>query len=93
MIFLRNSSPVIGDENMPKVPSVAPAWPSADVVAQQSVRVIVLKPARTVVSRRLALGDLRTFLVGRAHRRLDAAVREEAAEHDRLNFLLHERRF
>ena len=45
MIFLRNSSPVIGDENMPKVPSVAPRWPSADVVAQQSVRVIVLKPA------------------------------------------------
>ena len=37
MIFLRNSSPVIGDENMPNVPSVAPAWPSADVVAQQSV--------------------------------------------------------
>ena len=37
MIFLRNSSPVIGDENMPKVPSVAPRWPSADVVAQQSV--------------------------------------------------------
>ena len=37
MIFLRNSSPVIGDENMPNVPSVAPLWPSADVVAQQSV--------------------------------------------------------
>ena len=44
MIFLRNSSPVIGDENMPKVPSVALLWPSADVVAQQSVSVIVLKP-------------------------------------------------
>ena len=44
MIFLRNSSPVIGDENMPNVPSVAPLWPSADVVAQQSVRVIVLNP-------------------------------------------------
>ena len=39
MIFLRNSSPVIGDENMPNVPSVAPAWPSALVVAQQSVSV------------------------------------------------------
>ena len=44
MIFLRNSSPVIGDENMPNVPSVAPLWPSADVVAQQSVRGMVLKP-------------------------------------------------
>ena len=50
MIFLRNSSPVIGDENMPNVPSVAPLWPSADVVAQQSVRVIVLKPARMCVA-------------------------------------------
>ena len=40
MIFLRNSSPVIGDENIPNVPPVAPAWPSADVVAQQSVRKI-----------------------------------------------------
>jgi hypothetical protein len=48
LIFLRNSSPVIGDENMPNVPSVAERWPSADVVAQQSVRVMVLKPARTV---------------------------------------------
>ena len=50
LIFLRNSSPVIGDENMPKVPSVAPIWPSADVVAQQSVRVMVLKPARMCVA-------------------------------------------
>ena len=52
MIFLRNSSPVIGDENMPNVPSVAPRWPSADVVAQQSVSVIVLKPARNCDSGR-----------------------------------------
>ena len=44
MIFLRNSSPVMDDENMPNVPSVADLWPSADVVAQQSVSVIVLKP-------------------------------------------------
>ncbi len=38
------SSAVIGSLNMPNVPPVAPAWPSADVVAQQSVSVIVLKP-------------------------------------------------
>ena len=34
----------MGDEKRPNVPSVAPLWPSADVVAQQSVSVIVLKP-------------------------------------------------
>ena len=39
------SSAVIGSENIPDVPPVAPAWPSADVVAQQSVSVTVLKPA------------------------------------------------
>ena len=33
------SSAVIGSLNMPNVPPVAPAWPSADVVAQQSVSV------------------------------------------------------
>ncbi len=32
-----------------------------------------------------------TFFVGRAHRRLDAAVREEAAKHNGLNLLLDER--
>ena len=32
-----------------------------------------------------------TFFVSRAHRRLHAAVREEAAKHDRLDLLLHER--
>ena len=41
------SSAVIGSLNIPNVPPVAPAWPSALVVAQQSVRVTVLKPART----------------------------------------------
>ena len=40
------SSAVIGSLNIPKVPPVAPAWPSALVVAQQSVSVTVLKPAR-----------------------------------------------
>merc|ERR1719181_2506783 len=40
----RKSSAVMGDEKRPNVPSVAPLWPSADVVAQQSVSVIVLKP-------------------------------------------------
>jgi len=35
----------MGSLNIPNVPPVAPAWPSADVVAQQSVRVTVLKPA------------------------------------------------
>ena len=40
------SSAVIGSLNIPKVPPVAPAWPSALVVAQQSVRVTVLKPVR-----------------------------------------------
>ena len=40
------SSAVIGSLNMPNVPPVAPAWPSALVVAQQSVSVTVLKPAR-----------------------------------------------
>ena len=39
------SSAVIGSLNIPNVPPVAPAWPSADVVAQQSVSVTVLKPA------------------------------------------------
>ena len=39
------SSAVIGSLNMPNVPPVAPAWPSALVVAQQSVSVTVLKPA------------------------------------------------
>ena len=38
------ASAVIGSLNIPNVPPVAPAWPSADVVAQQSVRVTVLKP-------------------------------------------------
>ena len=42
------SSAVIGSLNIPNVPPVAPAWPSALVVAQQSVSVIVLKPARKV---------------------------------------------
>ena len=42
------SSAVIGSLNIPNVPPVAPAWPSALVVAQQSVSVIVLKPARTM---------------------------------------------
>ena len=32
------SSAVIGSLNIPNVPPVAPAWPSADVVAQHSVR-------------------------------------------------------
>ena len=58
----------MGDENMPNVPSVAPRWPSADVVAQQSVSVIVLKPARNCGVAAMALWDSRTFLVGRAHR-------------------------
>ena len=40
------SSAVMGSLNIPNVPPVAPAWPSADVVAQQSVSVTVLKPAR-----------------------------------------------
>merc|ERR1719181_1811326 len=40
----RKSSAVMGDEKRPNVPSVAPLWPSAVVVAQQSVSVIVLKP-------------------------------------------------
>jgi len=40
------SSAVIGSLNIPNVPPVAPAWPSALVVAQQSVSVTVLKPAR-----------------------------------------------
>mmetsp|Transcript_14756 Transcript_14756/g.29872 ORF Transcript_14756/g.29872 Transcript_14756/m.29872 type:complete len:201 (+) Transcript_14756:161-763(+) len=35
---------VIGEENMPNVPPAAPACPSADVVAQQSVIVMTLKP-------------------------------------------------
>ena len=39
------SSAVMGSLNIPNVPPVAPAWPSALVVAQQSVRVTVLKPA------------------------------------------------
>ena len=39
------SSAVIGSLNIPNVPPVAPAWPSALVVAQQSVSVTVLKPA------------------------------------------------
>ena len=39
------SSAVIGSLNIPNVPPVAPAWPSALVVAQQSVNVTVLKPA------------------------------------------------
>mmetsp|Transcript_118501 Transcript_118501/g.209439 ORF Transcript_118501/g.209439 Transcript_118501/m.209439 type:complete len:257 (-) Transcript_118501:7-777(-) len=34
----------MGVENIPKVPSVAPFCPSADVVAQQSVNVTTLKP-------------------------------------------------
>ena len=72
---------------MPNVPSVALVWPSADVVAQQSVSVMVLKPARMCVAA-MALWDSRTLLVGRAHRGLDAAVREEAAEHDRLRSVL-----
>ena len=33
------SSAVIGSLNIPNVPPVAPAWPSALVVAQQSVSV------------------------------------------------------
>ncbi len=38
-------------------------------------------------------GDrVEALLVSRAHRGLNAAVREEAAEHDRLDLLLHERR-
>ena len=44
--------------------------------------------------RRAAISErdrVETFFVGRAHRRLDAAVREEATEHDRLDLLLHER--
>ena len=36
----------------------------------------------------MALWDSRTLLVGRAHRGLNATVREEAAEHDRLDLLL-----
>ena len=52
----------------------------------------MLKPARNCGVAAMALWDSRTLLVGRAHRGLDAAVREEAAEHDRLDLLLHERR-
>ena len=78
------SSAVIGSENIPNVPPVAPAWPSALVVAQQSVSVTVLKPARNCGVAAMALWDSRTLLVGRTHRGLNATVREEAAEHDRL---------
>merc|ERR1719231_1759011 len=42
--FVVNSSAVSGVENMPKVPPVAAFWPSAEVVAQQSVTVSTLKP-------------------------------------------------
>mmetsp|Transcript_163315 Transcript_163315/g.313693 ORF Transcript_163315/g.313693 Transcript_163315/m.313693 type:complete len:307 (-) Transcript_163315:357-1277(-) len=43
-ISVVKAAAVMGVENMPKVPSVAPLWPSAEVVAQQSVSVTTLKP-------------------------------------------------
>merc|ERR1712100_930116 len=43
-IFAAKSAAVIGAENIPKVPVVAAAWPSSEVVAQQSVSVTTLKP-------------------------------------------------
>mmetsp|Transcript_61790 Transcript_61790/g.113798 ORF Transcript_61790/g.113798 Transcript_61790/m.113798 type:complete len:260 (+) Transcript_61790:216-995(+) len=41
-ISVVKAAAVMGVENMPKVPSVAPLWPSAEVVAQQSVSVTTL---------------------------------------------------
>ena len=58
------SSAVMGSLNIPNVPPVAPAWPSADVVAQQSVSVTVLKPARGGVAA-MASWDSRTLRVER----------------------------
>ena len=50
------SSAVMGSLNIPNVPPVAPAWPSALVVAQQSVSVTVLKPADGGVAARAYTG-------------------------------------
>ena len=62
------SSAVMGSLNIPNVPPVAPAWPSADVVAQQSVSVTVLKPADGGVA-------AMAYIVGELGRALEHARR------------------
>merc|ERR1719231_2016893 len=62
--FVVNSSAVSGVENMPKVPPVAAFWPSAEVVAQQSVTVSTLKP----FSHAVRIVDSTQQLVRKPHR-------------------------
>ena len=67
----------MGSLNIPNVPPVAPAWPSADVVAQQSVSVTVLKPADGgVAAMAYIVGELGRALehARRRHRLLDGVV-------------------
>merc|ERR1719434_254041 len=64
LTFAENSSAVIGLENMPKVPVVAAAWPSAEVAAQQSVTVTTLNP----FSHAVRIVDSTQQLVSRPHR-------------------------